>query len=125
MDMVATAYAPCTELAVYTNDGEENAVTDAMSLAGKRLACLSNDMVEYNGDFDGPMGSSDHVPFQRAGIASSLFINVDPAKKDVPRSAIEPYYHKPEDVMAHVSSDRLERTIKLVGLAVYDTLNVK
>lgn len=125
LDMVATAYSPCSELAVYTNDGQENAVTDAMSLAGKKLACLSNDIVDYNGDYDGPMGSSDHVPFQNAGIASSLFINVDPDKKDNPRSAIEPYYHKPEDVMSHVSKSRLERTIKLVGLAVYNTLNVE
>lgn len=124
-DMVATAYSPCSELAVYTNDGKENAVTDAMSLAGKKLACLSNDIVDYNGDYDGPMGSSDHVPFQNAGIAASLFINVDPAKKDNPRSAIEPYYHKPEDVMSHVSKARLERTIKLMGLAVYNTLNVE
>lgn len=124
-DMVATAYEPCSELAVYTNDGKENAVTDAMSLAGKKLACLSTDTVDYNGDYDGPMGSSDHVPFQNAGIAASLFINVDPAKKDNPRSAIEPYYHKPEDVMSNVSKARLERTIKLMGLAVYNTLNVE
>lgn len=124
-DMVATAYEPCSELAVYTNDGKENVVTDAMSLAGKKLACLSTDTVDYNGDYDGPMGSSDHVPFQNAGIAASLFINVDPAKKDNPRSAIEPYYHKPEDVMSNVSKARLERTIKLMGLAVYHTLNVE
>ena len=129
MDMVATAYSTaeknCTELAVYTNSGEENAVTDAMSLAGKRLACLSTDEVEYNGDYDGPMGSSDHVPFEAAGMPASLFINVDPALKGNPRSAIEPYYHKPTDVMANVTKDRLERTIKLVGLAVYHTLNTK
>lgn len=124
LDMVATAYEPCTELAVYTNSGKENVVTDAMKKAGGKLKHLSNQSVEYNGDYDGKMGSSDHVPFDNAGIPSALFINVDPSKKDDPRTAIEPYYHKPEDHTGNVSADRLERSIKLAGLAILDTLNV-
>lgn len=124
LDMVATAYAPATELAVYTSNGAENVVTDAMKQAGDILSDLSTDTVEYNGEYDGPMGSSDHVPFTNKGIPAALFINVDPAKKDDPRSAIEPYYHKPEDHTGNVSVERLERTIKLTGLAVLQTLNI-
>ncbi len=124
LDMVATAYEPCTELAVYTYNQGENVVTDAMKKAGEQLAHLSTDTVDYNGEYDAPMGSSDHVYFALRGIPSALFINVDPAKKLDPRSAIEPYYHKPEDNMSNLSEERLERTIKLVGLAVVDTLNV-
>lgn len=124
LDMVATAYAPASELAVYTSDGRENVVTDAMKQAGEILSNLSTDTVEYNGEYDGPMGSSDHVPFTNKGIPAALFINVDPSKKDDPRSAIEPYYHKPDDHTGNVSTERLERTIKLTGLAILQTLNV-
>ena len=124
LDMVATAYEPCTELAVYTYNQGENVITDYMKKAGQKISYLSNDKVEYNGEYDGVMGSSDHVPFAQKGIPSALFINVDPAKKDNPRSAIEPYYHKPEDYTGNVSIDRLERSIKLVGLATLDALNV-
>ncbi|MGL5330569.1 MAG: M28 family peptidase, partial [Peptostreptococcaceae bacterium] len=45
LDMVATAYEPCTELAVYTYSGNENLVTDAMKEAGTRLKHLSTDEV--------------------------------------------------------------------------------
>lgn len=124
LDMVATAYSPCSELAVYTYNQGENIITDAMKLAGEKLSNISNDTVEYNGEYDGPMGSSDHVPFANVGIPSALFINVDPDKKSDPRSAIEPYYHKPEDHTGNISIDRLERSIKLTGLAILDTLNV-
>ena len=124
LDMVATAYEPCSELAVYTYNQGENVITDYMKKAGEKISYLSNDEVEYNGEYDGPMGSSDHVPFAKKGIPSALVINVDPAKKDDPRSAIEPYYHKPEDHTGNVSVDRLERTVKLVGLATLDALNV-
>lgn len=124
LDMVATAYEPCSELAVYTYNQGENVITDYMKKAGEKISYLSNNEVEYNGGYDGPMGSSDHVPFAEKGIPSALFINVDPEKKDNPRSAIEPYYHKPEDHTGNVSIDRLERTVKLVGLATLDALNV-
>lgn len=40
------------------------------------------------------MGSCAHVPFTSEGMDSLLFINVDPEKKDNPRSAIEAYYYK-------------------------------
>lgn len=125
MDMVATGYDPCNELAVYTNNGSENTVTEAMKNAGKKLSCLTTDSVSYDGTYDGEMGSSDHVSFENAGIASALFINVDSKLKDNPRSAIEPYYHKPEDNITNFSSERLVRTVKLVGIALYDTLNAK
>lgn len=126
MDMVATGYDPCSELGVYTNNGEENKVTEAMKTAGQKLNCLTTDSVSYDGVFDGKMGSSDHVSFENIGVDSALFINVDPEKKeDGVRSAIEPYYHKPEDNMTNFSAERLVRTIKLVGTALYDTLNVK
>ena len=125
MDMVATGYDPCTELAVYTNNGEENIVTEAMKTAGEKLSCLTTDSVSYDGIYDGQMGSSDHVSFENIGVDSALFINVDSELKDNPRSAIEPYYHKPEDNISNFSSERLVRTVKLVGIALYDTLNIQ
>ncbi|MGL5694877.1 MAG: M20/M25/M40 family metallo-hydrolase, partial [Peptostreptococcaceae bacterium] len=124
LDMVATAYEACSELAVYTNDGKENLVTEAMKESESKLSHKSTEYVSYDGTFDGPMGSSDHVPFNEAGIPSALFINVDPAKKDDPRSALEPYYHKPTDYTGNVSEERLERSIELVGLAILNTVNV-
>lgn len=125
MDMIATAYEPCTELTVFTNSGEENILTEIASRSGKKLACLSTESVSYDGEYDGFMNSSDHVSFDNAGLTSVLFANSDPAKKDDPRAAAEPYYHKPSDNITNFSVDRLERTIKLVGISVYEALNMK
>ena len=131
MDMIATAYDPASELAVYTSDGKRNVVTDAVAEAGSELAKLSDSTTSYDGEHEltpqgnlVKMGSSDHVPFTNAGIPAALFINVDPAKKHDPRLAIEPYYHKPEDNMSKLNPERLERTIKLIGSAIYETVDV-
>ena len=131
MDMVATDYGPASELAVYTSNGKRNVVTDAVAEAGSELAKLTNSEASYDGEHEitpegklVAMGSSDHVPFTKAGIPAALFINVDPTKKHDPRSAIEPYYHKPEDYMANFSTERLERTIKLIGSAIYETVDI-
>ncbi|MGL6175035.1 MAG: M20/M25/M40 family metallo-hydrolase [Cellulosilyticaceae bacterium] len=131
MDMVATDYGPASELAVYTSNGKRNAVTDAVAEAGSELAKRSTSKTSYDGEHEitpegklVAMGSSDHVPFTNAGIPAALFINVDPTKKHNPRAAIEPYYHKPEDYMKNFSTERLERTIELIGSAVYETLDI-
>lgn len=130
LDMVATNYEPCSELAVYTNQGKDNIVTDAVKEAGERLKDNTTDFTSYDGNHetykDGglvAMGSSDHVSFDNAGIPSALFINGDPEKLDDPRTALEPYYHKPTDHTEHASKERLERTIKLIGSAIYETVD--
>lgn len=130
LDMVATNYEACSELAVYTNKGVKNVVTDAVKEAGKRLESNSTNFTSYDGNHevkkDGnlvSMGSSDHVSFDNVGIPSALFINGDPEKLHDPRSALEPYYHKPTDHTEHASQERLERTIKLIGSAIYETVD--
>ncbi|MGL4913044.1 MAG: M20/M25/M40 family metallo-hydrolase [Romboutsia sp.] len=130
LDMVATAYDPASELAVYTSNGQRNVITDAVAEVGSRLNKYSTQDVNFDGEHeltpDGKlvaMGSSDHVPFTQAGIPAALFINVNPSKKHDPRSAIEPYYHKPEDQTQNLSPERLERTIALIGSAIYETVD--
>lgn len=130
LDMVATNYEPCSELAVYTNKGKENIVTDAVKEAGEKLQDRTTEFTSYDGNHetykDGglvAMGSSDHVSFDNVGIPSALFINGDPTKLDNPRTALEPYYHKPTDHTEHASQERLERTIELIGSAIYETID--
>lgn len=122
LDMVATNYKPCSELAVYTSNGEENIVTDYIKKAGEKLSYLSNETINYNGDFDGKEGSSDHQSFYNVGIPSALLINIDPNKRDSSESNLEPYYHKPEDNISNISADRLERSVKLAGIAILNML---
>lgn len=125
LDMVATAYDPVSELGVYTADGRENLVTEAVKKSGKQLESLSTDKVSYDGEFDNQFGSSDHEAFSMYKIPAALFINVNPKEKFNVREAFEPYYHTPDDSMKNVSKDRLERTIKLVGRAVYDVIDIE
>ena len=125
LDMVATNYEACSELGVYTSNGEENIVTDYIKKAGDKLEYLSNETTDYNGDFDGKEGSSDHQSFHNVGIPSALLINIDPSKRDNSQSNVEPYYHKPEDNISNISRDRLERTIKLGGIAILNIITDK
>ena len=125
LDMVATNYEHCSELGVYTSNGKENIVTNYIKEAGEKLEYLSNESIDYNGDFDGKSGSSDHESFYSIGVPSALLINIDPAKRDDPSNNVEPYYHKPEDNISNVSADRLERTIKLAGIAILNILTDK
>lgn len=131
LDMVATDYAPNVELGIYTSDGNENIVTKAIEKVGKELESLSTEFVSYNGEFDiasaygQEMGfsGSDHASFTNAGIPAALFINIDPSINNV-YEALEPYYHTSEDNISNVSIERLERSIKLVGKAIYDTVKI-
>ena len=47
----------CTELAVYTNNGEENIVTEAVKIAGEKISCLTTKAISYDGVYEGAMGS--------------------------------------------------------------------
>lgn len=131
LDMVATAYDKATDLAVYTADGEENIVTDAVRKSGEELKELSTKEINYEGEFDSktksgdpmPVDASDHAQFTFAGIPAALFINIDPSVEDL-YGQLEPYYHTPSDNRDNFSPARLQRSINLVGKSIYDVVDV-
>ncbi|PIC85439.1 aminopeptidase [Sporosarcina sp. P20a] len=110
MDMVATAWEPAT--AIYTNtvDGKPNLVTESANKVAKIIGTPS-ELVLFK------RGSSDHVEFHEVGIAAANFIRREPGTHN-----LEPYYHNENDVMEHVSKDRLKEMIELVGGSVYSVV---
>lgn len=134
LDMLATDYKGISELGIYTCDGKENIVTEAVRKAGEKFSKDSTEEVSYEAELElSEVGApimittSDHKPFNDAGIPAVVFTNINPkpALKENISWAIEPTLHTPEDSIEHISIPRLERSIKLVGLAVYNMVTEK
>lgn len=53
------------------------------------------------------MGSSDHVPFERAGVPAAMLHRPD-----------DPHYHSPQDTPDHVEPELLEQAARLAALAL-------
>jgi aminopeptidase YwaD len=112
-DMVATSFDPATVYWLLSVDGGDNACTQAVAAAAKRLG--------YDPRTRGPVarGSSDHVPFHERGIAAGNFS----WRGESGPAALEPTYHTPEDTIAdNVSLERLQVSLELIGAATYDLL---
>ncbi|MFE0024578.1 M20/M25/M40 family metallo-hydrolase [Amycolatopsis sp. NPDC059021] len=112
-DMVATSYDPATVYWLLSVDGADNATTQAVASAAKRLG--------YDPRVRGPVarGSSDHVPFFERGIAAANFS----WRGESSPAALEPTYHTPEDTIAdNVSLERLQVSLELIGAAAYSLL---
>jgi aminopeptidase YwaD len=112
-DMVATSFDPATVYWLLSVDGGDNACTQAVAAAAKRLG--------YDERARGPVarGSSDHVPFHERGIAAGNFS----WRGESGPAALEPTYHTPEDTIAdNVSLERLQVSLELIGSATYDLL---
>ncbi len=132
LDMVATDYETVTELGIYTADGKENLVTEVASRVGKELTSLSSKTTSYEAEAErdktGKLitsSASDHDSFTRVGIPAAVFINIDPNKRTSIYGSLEPYYHTAKDQIEHISSERLERSIKLAGSAIYNTVETE
>lgn len=112
-DMVATSYDPAIVYWLLAVDGKDNATTQAVAAAAKRLG--------YDPRVRGPVvrGSSDHVPFHERGIAAANFS----WRGESGPAALEPTYHTPEDTIKdNVSAERLQVSLELIGAASYDLL---
>ncbi|MED2977702.1 M28 family peptidase [Bacillus swezeyi] len=107
LDMVATNWENASQLYINTPDGSANLVWQLSQTAaaklGKGVLYLSQG------------GSSDHVPFNEAGIDSANFIWGEPGT-----GALEPWYHTPFDTIEHISKDRLKTAGQIAGTAIYD-----
>ncbi|MEH7415861.1 M28 family peptidase [Neobacillus drentensis] len=105
MDMIGGAEAgedhPLGGLIMYTIDGQKNLVTDLGASASSRMYDVA---VPY-----GQLGRSDHQPFHDVGIPSALFIH----------SPVEPQYHKPTDTIEHISKEKLQQAVSIVGASAY------
>ncbi len=98
MDMVGSADAG--DLVMFTADGEKNTVTDLGAAAGSRVS----ELVPYS-----ELGRSDHVAFHNLGIPAALFIH----------TPLEPWYHSEDDVIEHISKEKLKNVADIVGSAIY------
>ncbi|WP_423809596.1 M20/M25/M40 family metallo-hydrolase [Piscibacillus halophilus] len=98
LDMVGSADAG--DLVMFTADGEKNTVTDLGAAAGSRVS----ELVPYS-----ELGRSDHVPFHNLGIPAALFIH----------TPLEPWYHTEDDVIEHISKEKLKDVANIIGSAVY------
>ncbi|PLS17481.1 aminopeptidase [Bacillus sp. M6-12] len=100
LDMVGSRDAG--DLVINVADGNPNIVSDTAQASSARL----------NGE-PTPLekgGSSDHVSFTEAGIASASFIH----------RPLEPWYHTPEDTIDKISKEKLQDVAEIVGTAMYD-----
>jgi aminopeptidase YwaD len=112
-DMVATAWDPAVVYWLLSLDGSDNACTQAVAAAAKRLG--------YDPRTQGPVarGSSDHVPFHERGVAAGNFS----WRGESGPAALEPTYHTPEDTISdNISLERLQVSLELIGAAAYDLL---
>ena len=131
LDMVATNYESVTELGIYTPDGEESIITETASRVGKELSAFSTKETSYDGDAERDkdrelivVWASDHTSFWEVDIPAAVFINIDSTKKESLYECLEPYYHTDQDHVDNISSERMERSIKLAGSAIYNTLEI-
>ena len=113
VDMVATtAYEEAPYLYVETVDGNPNIVTETSLAAASRLGY---DVVRQS-----QFPSSDHVPFDSAGIPAAMYIWLGGAGTPQDYS-IELVYHTPQDTIEeNICIDRLELAMNVVGAAVND-----
>ena len=98
LDMVGSADAG--DLVMFTADGEKNIVTDLGAAAGSRVS----ELVPYS-----ELGRSDHVPFHNLGIPAALFIH----------TPLEPWYHTENDIIDHISKEKLKDVANIVGAAIF------
>lgn len=123
LDMVASSYEGFDEIRAYTVNGKENVVTDAIYKTREELVRDISEEYLYSDTSDGIINasnSSDHYSFSIAGIPAALIINVNPLTEE----NAEPYMHTEKDTIDNICFQRLERSIKLIGKAVYDTVNI-
>lgn len=102
LDMVGSRDAG--DLVINTVDGNDNIVSEAAQASSARLNGEPTPVVAG--------GSSDHVPFYEAGLASASFIH----------RPLEPWYHTPEDTIDKISKKKLQDVAEIVGTAVYDLI---
>ncbi|CAM3932007.1 M20/M25/M40 family metallo-hydrolase [Kibdelosporangium persicum] len=112
-DMVATAWDPAHIYWLLSLDGADNATTQAVAAAAKRLG--------YEPRTRGPVarGSSDHVPFHEKGVPAANFS----WRGEGGPALLEPTYHTPEDTIEdNISLERLQVSLELIGAAAYQLL---
>ncbi|WP_071459758.1 M28 family metallopeptidase [Bacillus massilinigeriensis] len=114
-DMVATNYDKAKNLYAMTVDGSRNTVTESTMSAGARLG--NSDILP------GTFGSSDHVPFHRAGIPAALFIWMGVDSWEPLVYHIEKVYHTPQDTIAdNVSPERMQSALDIIGSGLFDVV---
>ncbi|WP_409271342.1 M28 family peptidase [Neobacillus sp. SCS-31] len=114
-DMVATNYDKAKNLYAMTVDGSKNLVTDSVEAAGARLG--NSDILP------GTFGSSDHVPFHRAGIPAALFIWMGIDSWDPLVYHIEKVYHTPQDTIEdNISAERMKSALDIIGAGLFDVV---
>lgn len=110
MDMTGTAGEAQTTLYVNTLDGD-NLVAQRSRAAAERLG--------YGDIINAPFhrGSSDHVPFHDVGIPAANHIWREPGTH-----ALEPWYHTPHDTIEHISEERLQIAVEIIGASSYSVV---
>lgn len=111
-DMIATSYHQAKDLYAMTLDGSQNEVTNTAVATSKEL----RKSVVLTGKFD----SSDHVPFNQAGIPSALFIWMDVESWDPLIYHVERVFHTPQDtVLENISAQRMQDALEIIGTSLY------
>ncbi|EOO12696.1 MULTISPECIES: M28 family metallopeptidase [Bacillus cereus group] len=111
-DMIATSYYQAKDLYAMTLDGSQNEVTNTAVATSKEL----RKSVVLTGKFD----SSDHVPFNQAGIPSALFIWMDVESWDPLIYHVERVFHTPQDtVLENISAQRMQDALEIIGTSLY------
>ena len=79
-----------------------------------QAAIAAADTLGYSDRLNAPYqrGSSDHVAFASAGIASANFI-----WRELETIALEPWYHHPHDKMENTSAERMRIALEIVAAA--------
>lgn len=111
-DMVATSYPDSTRYWLLSLGGQPNRATTEVAAAAERLGYAPRISPVTS------RGSSDHVPFQQAGIAAANFS----WRGEESPGDLEPHYHTPEDTFeANISAERLQVSLELIGAAAHAT----
>ncbi|HDR8051778.1 aminopeptidase [Bacillus cereus] len=111
-DMIATSYKQAKDLYAMTLDGSQNEVTNTAVATSKALG----KSVVLTGKFD----SSDHVPFNEAGISSALFIWMDVESWNPLIYHVEKVFHTPQDtVLENISPQRMQEALEIIGTSLY------
>lgn len=111
LEMLGTNWEPASKLMVNTVTGQPNLVWDYTKEAVEKLGIDEDLLVLFR------RGSSDHVPFHNVGIEAACF-NMGPGT-----SALEPYYHNPQDTIEHISPERLKFSGEIISSAIFDFLS--
>ncbi|MCR3922700.1 MAG: M28 family peptidase [Firmicutes bacterium] len=115
MEMLGSAYEPVEFMFAATSNGINNLMIDSVIDAGSRISKT----VQWGGR----VGSSDHVPFQNAGIPAIVYARAYPGSMPWGGgNGLEAWYHTPFDTIDRMSKERLEEATLILGAATYEIL---